>query len=113
MSSSDGDGFMCGCSERAARVLPYCFRGKEAVSPDRLQPPQTAEAELRAEGSWACWAFIVGSNGRMRHGLVVRRRASKDKCGGQVTQVARRSPANARLDSRRSQCHCSVQGMRA
>ena len=113
MGSLDGDSSTCRCSERAARVLPYCFCGREAVSPDRLQPPQTTEAELRADGSWACWAFIEGSNGRMRHGLAVRRRASRHMCSGHVTQAARRNPANARLGSRRPQCHCNVQGMQA
>ena len=77
MGSSDGDGFTCGCSERATRVLLYCFCWKEAVSSDRLPPPPTAEAKLRAEGSWACWAFLVGSNGRMQHRLAVQRRAGE------------------------------------
>jgi len=63
-------------SVRAARVLPYCLCWKGAVSPERPPPPQTAEAKLRAVGSWACWAFLVGSSKRMQHRLAVRRWAS-------------------------------------
>ena len=89
--------------------------GKEAASAARLQPLQTTEAELRAEGSWARWGRLEGPSGRVQHGpaegpLCMRAGGMRRRRRGEVRPTPVRVPgcrgASAACKRRKPKLRC-------